>query len=251
MKVGIVIQARKGSTRLPGKVVMPFYNDDSILSIIVHRILEIYPKEQVILATTESEVDDEVASVGNDLGVHVYRGSEEDVLDRFVQVINKYELSGVVRVCADNPFLDVSSFAQFIEWNEESQADYTSYGIADGHPTIKTHFGLWAEYVSASALVKASEMTEEKLYIEHVTNFIYGNPDVFEVEIKSLPHNWSKEKNIRFTLDSKEDFDLLADMYCHFIESKIEMTPKNLISYVKKNKNIENQMANQVARWEK
>ena len=251
MNLGIIIQARKGSTRLPGKVVMPFYEDKGVLEIIIKRVVAKYPKLKTILATTSESIDDDVAKLGQSLGVEVFRGSENNVLSRFTELVKLYNLDGVIRVCADNPFLDVDSFQEFIDWGAESKADYVGFGISSTHPTIKTHFGLWAEYVSASALIKASELTQEKLFVEHVTNFIYGNPDLFKIEIQPLPNNWANEKKIRFTLDTKEDFDLLQKLYQDCILLDIKFSPTELISYVKNNPDIERQMGDQVSRWEK
>lgn len=251
MNIGIIIQARTGSTRLPGKVVEPFVNGQSILEIIIERILVKYDAKNVILATTKSRSDDVIEQVGESLGIHVYRGSEENVLSRFTDIIRKFDLDGVVRVCADNPFLDVDSFEELIKWGSENKSDYVAYSVSDTTPTIKTHFGLWAEFVSAKALKKAEELTTEKLYLEHVTNFIYGNPETFKVDLHMLPNNWAYEKQIRFTLDTKEDFDLLKEMYQDCILQNISFSPSSLISYVKSHPEIEKEMANQIQRWEK
>ena len=251
MKTGIIIQARKGSTRLPGKVVEPFYKNESILEIIINRILKKYDPDKVVLATTDNVIDDEVEVVGLKAGIQVFRGDENNVLNRFTSVIKEYGFEGVIRVCADNPFLDVASFDEMQSWGERNKSDYSAYSVSDSTPTIKSHFGLWAEYVSSRALLKAEALTEEKLYQEHVTNYIYGNPEIFKVDLHVLPNNWGKEKNIRFTLDTKEDFELLKEMYQDCILQKIRFSPATLIAYVKSHPEIENKMAEQVQRWEK
>jgi len=251
MNIGIIVQARTGSTRLPGKVIEPFVNGQSILEIIIERILKQYDAKNLVLATTTNPTDDAVQQVGGDLGLNVYRGSEENVLNRFTDVVRNFKLDGVIRVCADNPFLDVDSFSELIKWGTENKSDYSSYSISDTTPTIKSHFGLWAEYVSGNALLKAEEMTNEKLFQEHVTNFIYGNPESFNVDLHLLPNGWANEKNIRFTLDTKEDFDLLKEMYQDCILQDNSFTPEGLISYVKSHPEIEAKMASQVQRWEK
>ena len=251
MNVGIVIQARKGSSRLPGKVVESFYNDQSILEIIIYRILKTYDAKKVVLATTTNSIDNEVEQIGQKVGVNVFRGSENNVLNRFTSVVKEYEFDGVIRVCADNPFLDVKSFSDLINWGTKPNVDYVGFSATDARPTIKTHFGLWAEYVSSNALLKAEELTTERFYQEHVTNFIYGNPQLFKIDLHELPNNWAKEKNIRFTLDTKEDFELLKELYQDCILQNIEFTPANLISYVKSQPLIEEKMAEQVIRWDK
>ena len=251
MNIGIIIQARTGSTRMPGKVVKPFYNDASILEIIIQRILTHFSPTDVVLATTTNTLDDAVEELGQRMGVNTFRGSENNVLSRFTDVITKYQYDGVIRVCADNPFLDVASFDTFIDWAKESESDYTAYGVSDNTPTIKTHFGLWAEYVSGKALLKAAKLTDEKLYLEHVTNFIYGNPHLFTVDIYKLPQQWLNEKSIRFTLDSEEDFNLLQEVYSECMKTNASLEPGSLLAYVKAKPQIEREMARQVKRWEK
>lgn len=251
MNVGIIIQARTGSTRMPGKVVTPFFNSESILEIIIQRILSQYSANDVVLATTLSPLDDAVAQLGAALGVHVFRGSEENVLSRFTAVVGRYNYDGVIRVCADNPFLDVDSFASFIDWAKASSSDYTAFCTTENTPTIKTHYGLWAEYVSSRALLKAAELTQDKLYIEHVTNFIYGNPDQFKIDLHVLPKEWEHEKSIRFTLDSAEDFTLLQQIYENCMQTQYSLAPRSLLAYVKSKPEIEAKMSEQINRWEK
>ena len=80
----IVIQARSGSTRLPNKMNLTFYKNDTILDIIIKGLLEIFDKSQIILATTENVKDDLIVNTGNKYGVHVFKGNEHNVLDRFI-----------------------------------------------------------------------------------------------------------------------------------------------------------------------
>ena len=103
-QTGIIIQARTGSERLPGKVVKPFYHDKTILEIIIGRFSQLnYP---IIVATTPHAADDMIVEIAQKCNAETFRGAEQDVLQRFIDCANEYQLSIVLRVCADNPFPD-------------------------------------------------------------------------------------------------------------------------------------------------
>jgi spore coat polysaccharide biosynthesis protein SpsF len=106
MSIGIIIQARTTSTRLPNKVVMPFYDKKSIIEILIDRISAIhnYP---IVLATTSNISDDVLINVAKSKGVQTFRGDEHNVLQRFIGCAEQYAFNSIIRVCADNPFLDV------------------------------------------------------------------------------------------------------------------------------------------------
>lgn len=209
---GIVIQARTGSTRLPHKMVLPFYNNKTLFQIVVENLLQIFPKEKIILATTVSTKDDVLVNISEQLGIKVFRGSEENVLDRFVNAAEKYNLTHLIRVCADNPFLLQKQLGQLREYGEKSSADYLAYFFTNGLPSIKTHSGFFAEWVSLNALKKVAELTTEKVYIEHVTNFIYANPELFTIEKMQVPDEDFCGK-VRLTIDTIDDFEMCKMAY--------------------------------------
>ncbi len=120
MQTGIIIQARTGSTRLPNKMILPFYNGKGILQILLERIKKKYNNQYtIILATTTNKNDEKIAEIGEKTGVEIYRGSENDVLKRFINAALSYNIFGIIRVCADNPLLDVNHIENLIQIGEK------------------------------------------------------------------------------------------------------------------------------------
>ncbi len=214
-KIGILFQARSGSTRLPSKILLPFFEQQNILELILQKFLkngfDTYP---IIVATTTSYKDDEVVQVAQRNGVNVFRGSESDVLQRFIEAGRSHGITDVIRVCSDNPFLQINEYLQqLIDRYLMTNPDYLSYQLFDGTPVIKSHLGLFCEMVSMKALEKVAELTDENLYHEHVTNFIYGHPEIFSVEWLPAPNEVVTRNDIRLTLDTPEDFEHLQQLY--------------------------------------
>lgn len=238
-KIGIVLQARTGSTRLPKKLILPFYKDDGVFSILLKRIKKTFGNEvKIIVATTTSSNDDVIANIALSLDVSVYRGSESDVLSRFVGAAETCGVSDIIRICADNPFLDMQSLRKLIDLFSESDSDYLAYATSENIPTIKTHFGFWAEAVKLQALKKIVAITNESLYHEHVTNYIYTHKDQFSIDFIYVPEEVELHKNIRLTLDTMIDFELQKDLYAKMIDNGIDITINNIINLLDLNKEL-------------
>lgn len=218
MKDGIIIQARTGSTRLHNKILLPFYGGQRIIDILIDNIRRACPDKVVVLATTDRPQDDVLAEVARQAGIRCFRGSEDNVLDRFIRAAEQEGIDRFIRVCSDNPFLRPDTFSHFFEAHDACPADYVAYGFADGRPTIKSHLGLFAELTTTDALRRAAAATQEKLYIEHVTIYLYTHPESFTVRLLPLPDELEGRFDLRFTLDTQEDFVLLQELYAAFRE---------------------------------
>ena len=220
--IGIILQARTGSTRMPEKVIRPFYQEQTILDLLLEKVQKL--GVPAVLATTVNSSDDRICALAASHEVPVFRGSENDVLDRFIRAARQAEFSKIIRVCADNPFLDVAGLKTLVQEFEKSEADYLSFQLAANKPSILTHFGFWAEAVRLDALEKAANLTSEKLYHEHVTNFIYENQEIFKVQfIPADPAVFSRT-DIRMTLDTPEDFEIQKEIFAQI--SKENMTTR-------------------------
>lgn len=218
MKDGIIIQARTGSTRLHNKILLPFYGEQRIIDILIANIKQACPDKCIVLATTNRPQDDVLAETARQAGILSFRGDEDNVLDRFIRAAETFNLDRFIRVCSDNPFLRPDSFRAFFKEHDTHPADYIAYGFADGRPTIKSHLGLFAELTTADALRRAAAATQEKLYIEHVTIYLYTHPEAFSVRLLPLPDELEGRLDLRFTLDTMEDFTLLQELYVAFCE---------------------------------
>ncbi len=216
MKDGIIIQARTGSSRLRNKILLPFDEERRIIDIIIDNIKRDCPDKTIVLATTANERDNVLEQVARKAGIECFRGDEDNVLDRFIKAAEVFSLDRIIRVCSDNPFLMTGSFNVLFAEHDSRGGDYVAYGFADGRPTIKSHLGLFAELATAEALRRAAAMTQEKLYVEHVTIYLYTHPEEFAVSLMPLPAELEDRLDLRFTLDTPEDFSLLQGLYAAY-----------------------------------
>ncbi|MDE6460665.1 MAG: NTP transferase domain-containing protein, partial [Paramuribaculum sp.] len=141
MRDGIVIQARSGSTRMPSKILLPFEGDTRIIDIIIEKIKKSCPDKTIVVATTDNPADNILEDIAKEHGVECFRGSENDVLARFIGAADKFGLDRIIRVCSDNPFLQTDTFGELFEAQTRSGADYVAFAFPDGRPTIKSHLG--------------------------------------------------------------------------------------------------------------
>ncbi|PWL39851.1 hypothetical protein DKG77_03205 [Flagellimonas aquimarina] len=218
-KIGILIQARLGSSRLPKKIVLPFYDDKSILDILLEKFDQLKKRYPVILTTPNNSEDNILENYASKHQIDFYRGSESDVLKRFIDTARFYEIDVIVRVCSDNPFLDIDHITDLIEiYDKNKLLDYCSYKDNKGVPVIKTHIGLFAEIVTLAALEKTHKETQDIIYREHVTNYIYSHPQKFKIHLKNAFPEVFCRKDLRFTIDDIDDFENLSELYGKYIE---------------------------------
>jgi len=169
-----VIQARTGSSRLPNKVLAPLFGETSLLAFQCRRLKAMKGVDQLVIATTESESDDVIAEIGEAEGVRVVRGSELDVLSRFVKVAEACFAKTIIRITSDSPLRDPSVIEACLEAHRTAKAEYTR--PAEGHLPK----GMRAEIVESRALMEldADPMLPSR-YREHVTLYIRENPGLY------------------------------------------------------------------------
>lgn len=230
--LGIIVQARIGSTRLPNKMVLDFNNGKSILEILLISLKE-STSFNVILATTTKPEDDPLAILAEKIGLNVYRGDEQNVLKRFVEAAEMFNLNTIVRVCADNPFLNIELLKNLI--NNYTDESYFSYKYRNGKPTILGHMGLFCEVVSLAALKKTLNSTNDLLYLEHVTNYVYAHPEFFNVKLIDLPDAVAQYEDIRLTVDTQNDFEITRELHRKFPNTLTMVDALHMLNYIKSN----------------
>jgi spore coat polysaccharide biosynthesis protein SpsF len=195
-RVVAVIQARAGSTRLPGKVLRPL-GGRPVLEWVVRAAQAAEGVDEVVVATSVLEGDDEVAQLAERLGVGVVRGSELDVLDRFVAAVDAHPCEAVVRLTADCPLLDPALISLVVStWRARPSADYVATTLVRTLPR-----GLDVELARADGL-RALAATATGHDRVHVTSGLYADPDRFElVGLVVAPDS----SDLRLTLDTPED----------------------------------------------
>ncbi len=244
MKIGFIIQARLGSTRLPGKILLPFYEGKTILDIVINNLRQI-KGTSLVVATSESAANDALVEFLDSRNIDVYRGSEDDVLERFIRTAKEYEIDGIVRICSDNPFLDMKDMRYLVEEANRNDVDYIGFKIND-MPSIKTHFGFWGEFVKLSALEKVTSLTDDKLYHEHVTNYIYTHPDDFKINWLMTPLTLNGRSDIRLTVDTVDDFQVAQEIYASIKNQNPSFTISDVVNCLDCHPELLKKMKNQI-----
>lgn len=249
-KTGVIIQARTGSKRLPSKILLPFYEEQTLLDILLKKVQALGSKYDIIIATSNRTNDDQVAEYALKYGYKIFRGDENNVLKRFIGAAKKYQLETIIRICSDNPFIEMSYIEQLMElYIRKENLDYCSFKISDGTPVIKTHLGLFAEVVSLKGLERAYDECNLKVYREHVTNYLYSNPNKFNIFLEKAPKEVYKRNDLRFTLDDQEDFNNLSFVYRHYVQSGENIT--KTIDFIDNNLEIKKKMINNIKKYNK
>jgi spore coat polysaccharide biosynthesis protein SpsF len=202
VKVAAIIQARMGSTRLPGKVLKKVLGK-TLLDYQIERVKRAKTIDEIIIATTTKESDDPIAQICQKLSIPYYRGSEEDVLSRYYEAATKFNVDVVVRLTSDCPIIDPNIIDNVVEHYLENKDryDYVSNTLTRTYPR-----GLDTEVMSYEVLKRVHEEAKELVYREHVTAYIYHHPDQFRLCNVSNEKNESKH---RWTVDTEEDFELI------------------------------------------
>ena len=241
MNIGIIVQARMGSTRLPGKILKPFYGGKTLLETLLEN-LEKVEGTKVIVATSINENNDQLEAFLHKKGKLVFRGSENDVLDRFIKAAEANNVDGIVRICSDNPFMDWYGVTQLVEKAKTSDADYIGFRI-NGKPSILTHFGFWGEFVRLAALKRVAETTAKGTPAhEHVTYHLYTHPNEYKCEWISGPDFLEGRDDIRLTIDTPDDLVNALKVYSDLKEQDENFTLKNVVDFLDSHADIKQSM---------
>ncbi|MCM3663651.1 glycosyltransferase family protein [Mesobacillus subterraneus] len=205
MKVAAIIQARMGSTRLPGKI-LKTVNGKTLLEYQIERVERAKLIDEIIIATTIKESDDPIVQLCQQLSIPYYRGSEDDVLSRYYEAAINNNVQVIVRLTSDCPIIDPEIIDETIRvyLDNKNTVDYVSNTLERTFPR-----GLDTEVFSFDVLNQAYKTSKEKIYREHVTSFIYGNPDTFKLKNVPSLNDYSEH---RWTVDTEEDFILIKNI---------------------------------------
>jgi len=229
VKTGCIIQARMSSTRLPGKVLREI-KCKAILDYVVDRIKFCRNVDDIILATTTNQKDDILEKYAINKEISYFRGSEEDVLSRYYEAAKKYHIDTIVRITSDCPLIDSEIVDEIIKKHIENKADYTANTIIRTYPR-----GLDTEVFNFNILEDAHKHANEKYYREHVTPYIQEHPARIEIQNIEACEK-IKRPNIRITLDTKEDFELLEKIILHFDD--LMFKTEDVIDFLDKNPDL-------------
>ena len=209
MKTVAIVQARMGSTRLPGKVLADV-GGRSMLARVVRRTRRSRRLDQVVVATSNGAGDDSIAAECAGLGVDVFRGSEDDVLDRYHRAAAAAAAEVVMRVTADCPLIDPAVIDAAIAAFSAAGVDYAST-TADRHLPR----GLDVEVFTSEALDRAWHEAHQPYERAHVTPYLYEHPDRFTLLAVAIPAPPGATDH-RWTVDTAEDLELVRALYRRF-----------------------------------
>ena len=210
MKVAAIIQARMGSTRLPGKVLLDLAGEP-MLARVVNRAERAQTLDDVVVATTVHPHDEAIVRLCTERGWLYFRGSEDDVLDRYYQATLACQADAIVRITADCPLIEPAIVDRLVRrfLDQQPGADY----VCNLVPRRTYPRGMDAEVMSLKVLEQAWRDCHEPAWREHVTTFILRNPDLFQIHGIANEVSYS---HMRWTVDTPEDLALVRHIYKHF-----------------------------------
>ena len=230
MEITAIIQARMKSTRLPSKVMMPI-GKDPLIWYVYNRISLAHRIKKVFVATSLDPSDDVLFSYCEDKNIPVFRGSLDDVLDRYYTLAKREKSSHIARVTADCPLIDQAILndmaGRYLKMG--NKVDYYS----NVHPPTFPD-GMDLEIFSFEALETAWKNAALISEREHVTPYIYNNPSKFRIQ------NYENSKNdswLRLTVDEKEDYEVVKMIYEHF-DFRLDFGLKDIITFFMDNKEL-------------
>ncbi|NOU66731.1 NTP transferase domain-containing protein [Paenibacillus sp. LMG 31461] len=225
MKTLAIIQARMGSERLPGKVLLPL-GSSIILDYVVSRCQKINHIHEVIVATSKQQQDDAIENWCLQNHVPIFRGSEEDVLSRYYECALPYKPDYVIRVTGDCPFMDYDMANQMVELMQKCPSDMLSI---QGESELTR--GLVVEVVSFKALEYMHMNGKEVRHREHVTYYAKEFPSEFQLT-PFYPSAYASNSDLRMTLDTPEDYELCQAIVRHLGEDK-KLPAVEMVTFLK------------------
>jgi len=234
MNIVATIQARMGSSRLPGKVLKEICGKP-LLQYQIERIKEARLVDDIIIATSTNPKDDAIVKLANKLDVKVYRGSENDVLSRIVELLKKYNVEVHVELIGDSPLADPQIIDEVIGLylKNREDYDYVSNGVEVSYPA-----GMEVNVYHAQTLIDAeSNIFSDDPLREHVDIHLSKNPTYKVLSIKAPKHFYRPD--IFLEVDTLRDFEMISTVINHFIENgKDFFSLSQILDYLKLNPDV-------------
>lgn len=221
----VILQARITSTRLIAKVLMKICNK-TIINLIIERLRQCKKVDDIILAIPNTNQNDILEEYAKKLGCHYYRGSENDVLSRYYQTANHFDVTDIVRVTGDCPLIDPILVDLMIEHYLKEKVDYAAIGVEGNFPR-----GLDAEIFSFETLKKANIEAQRDYEREHVTPYIYEHPELFKIRFIEAEKKLRRPE-VRLTVDTQEDFNLVRQIFKNLYEEEQLFYTEDVIDFL-------------------
>jgi spore coat polysaccharide biosynthesis protein SpsF len=227
-----IIQARLGSSRLPGKVLQEV-NGRPLLSYMLERVAAAKRVGQVVVATTDRPQDDKIAEFCQKERVFVFRGNENDVLDRYYQCALELKAESIVRLTSDCPVIDPGIIDDVVETYFSGDYDY----VANTVPPVGTYpDGMDVEVFSYAALERAWREAKKPSDREHVTFYFWQNSQIFKTYRHDLKENLS---HYRLTVDYPEDFEAIRAILLGLYQQNPLFSLSDIVTFLKQNPDVQ------------
>jgi spore coat polysaccharide biosynthesis protein SpsF len=220
-----ILQARMGSTRLPGKVLKTI-KGKTLLELYLNRIKPSKLINKIVVATTDLEQDNKIEELVVRLGFECFRGSEKDLLDRYYKCACRYNAAVIVRITPDDPFVDYRVVDRGISIFLENDVDFVTNHLTPTYPE-----GLDVEIYSFSALEKLWYQAKLLSEREHVFPYIQNHPEEFRII------NFTQEEDsshLRWTIDYECDYEMTKVIYDHLYEQKQVFIQEDILQLLQK-----------------
>jgi spore coat polysaccharide biosynthesis protein SpsF len=203
-----IIQARSGSNRLPGKMLLDLHGMP-VIQWVWHRVRQSQLLDEVIVAIPKGRADDALADLLDSLGANFYRGNESDVLDRFLKAAQSVGARTVVRICGDNPLVSGEEIDNLVNYFSANDLDYAYNHIPKNNCYPD---GLGAEIASITVLESISKKSLSKSQREHVFNYLWENHDLFRIGTFDPLEEKIRHPELKLDLDTETDYTYLQSL---------------------------------------
>ncbi len=197
-----------GASRLPGKMLLPLHGSP-IVEWVFRRVQKAELINNILFAIPKTPDNDTLNAFLEKMGARVYRGSEEDVIERFYFAAKNVDATHIVRVCADNPFIAGAEIDQLVQFYFKSSCDYAYNHIPKNNCYPD---GIGAEIVSLQILKSINDQAKDPRQREHIFNFIWDNPGKFEILTFDPVDARLAHPDIKLDIDTQRDYEKLCKM---------------------------------------
>ena len=205
MLIGCIVQARMGSTRLPGKVIMKIQNNDTMIDFVINQLKFSKTVNKIIIATTTLSEDDKIINLFGQRKIEFFRGSENDVLTRYYECAKFHSLDVIVRITSDCPLIDPEIIDDLVQKFLNSDCDFISPGFPRTYPQGSADIEVFSFQSLEKMWLEAKKPSER----EHVCSYIYNNPEKFK--IIRVP-NTSDNSNFKWSVDRENDLKFVQEI---------------------------------------
>lgn len=236
MKIVASIEARMGSTRLPGKSMKKILGKP-MLQLMIERVKNCNKIDEIVIATSKNKENDKIEELSKKLGVSYFRGSEEDVLDRVLKGAKSVNADIILESWGDCPLTDPLVLDDLIKYYLENNFDCVGTILPNFKKTYP--LGISALIFSTKVLDEINKITHDPVDRENVSNYIYEHPEKYKLSPLPCPPELNFP-NLRLVVDEQSDFDLIKIIFENLYPSNPKFNTKEIIKFLNSNPNIRN-----------